>query len=249
MNGNNSKKQPSEMKKGTVMTEETFNKLFRSGEAEKKPFPIMLVAAVALALVLVILLTVFLTSYFSVVHLRSEDGGITLKDPMRGVTYYLAPMCYEPIAYFPDDTYAKYKTTEFFKVKNAVATDFICTAENYIYDLYYASDITLPSLAEFKANYTRVCKVENKAIQMGSIEKEATEKIVDHFLTAETVDPSLVIDVDNTLHLKLKSDKYNAIYYVITYYRTGDGSHFLYDRTTGRCVSITDDMAKHISNG
>ena len=54
MNGNNSKKQPSEMEKGTVMTEETFNKLFRSGEAEKKPFPIMLVAAVALALVLVI---------------------------------------------------------------------------------------------------------------------------------------------------------------------------------------------------
>ena len=249
MNDNNAKKHSSEMEKGTTMTEETFNKLFRSGEAEKKPFPVMLVAAVALAQVLVILLTVFLTSYFSVVHLRSEDNGITLRDPLRGVTYYLAPMCYEPIAYFPNDTYAKYKTTEFFEVKNAATTDFICTADMGIFDLYYSSEITLPSLSDFKANYTRVCKVGNVAIMMRSIDKEATENIVDHFLTAETVDPSLVVDVDTTLYLKLMSDEYKAIYYVITYYRTGDGSHFLYDRTTGRCVSISDDMAKHISNG
>ena len=249
MNDNNEKLQTNGSEKGSKMTEETFNKLFRPNEAERKPFPVMLVAAVALALVLVILLTVFLTSYFSVVHLRSDDGGTTLRDPMRGVTYYLAPMCYEPVAYFPDDTYAKYKTTEFFEVRNANPTDFICTADMGIFDLYYSSDIALPSLSDFKANYTRVCKVGNVAIMMRSIEKEATENIVKHFLTAETVDPSLVTDVETTLYLKLMSDEYKYMYYVITYYRTDDGEHFLYDRTTGRCVTIDDEMAKHISNG
>ena len=63
------------------------------------------------------------------------------------------------------------------------------------------------------------------------------------------MDPSLVTDVETTLYLKLMSDEYKYMYYVITYYRTGDGEHFLYDRTTGRCVTIDDEMAKHISNG
>ena len=167
MNGNNS---------------ELYQKLFGGNEPPKKKIPAFFIISAALLLVAIILLSVFLSSYLSVVHLRSEDGGITLIDVKKDVKYLLAPMCYEPIAYFPNDTYAKYKTTEFFKVRDAVATDFICTAELGIFDLYYSSEITLPSLSDFKANYTRVCKVENKAFQMGSIEKEATENIVDHFL-------------------------------------------------------------------
>ena len=246
MNNNTEKNQSTE--KGSQMSAETCNKIFRPNEKEKKPFPVLFVATVALGLVMVILLTVFLTSYFGVVHLRSDDGGITLKDPIRGVTYYLAPMCYEPISYFPNDTYAKYKTTEFFEVKNAATTDYICTADMGIFDLYYSGEITLPSLSDFNANYTRVCKIGNVAIMTHSIEKEKTENIINHFLTAETVDPALIVDVKSTLYLKLMSDSYSAIYYVINYYRTGSGEHYLYDRTTGRCVAIDSSMARIISN-
>lgn len=216
---------------------------------QKKKFPLFFVIAAALLLVAVILLSVFLSSYLSVVHLRSEDGGITLVDTKKDVKYLLAPMCYEPVSYYKA-VYAKYGDTEYHEVENADPADFLCTTEMNIFDLYYAEGITLPDLAHFNANYTRVCKIGEIAIMLHKIDKEDTEEIVKYFLTAETVDSSVIIGVENTLYLKFMSDDYKFMYYVINYYETKSGGRYLYDRTTGRCVELGDDLFKtEISSG
>ena len=206
---------------------------------EKKKFPLFFVISVALLLVAVILLTVFLSSYLSGVHLRSEDQGMTLIDKKKDVKYLLAPMCYEPVAY-KTEVYAKYGDTEYHALRDADPLQYLCTTEMNIFDLYYSDELTLPDLTRFKANYTRVCKVGELSIMLHSIEKEKTEEIVKYFLTAETVPNSKIIGVENTLYLKFMSDEYKFMYYVITYYKTKTGGRFLYDRTTGRCVELGD---------
>ena len=227
---------------------ELHEKLFGSSQTPKKQFPVFLVISVTLLLVAVILLSVFLSSYLGVVHLRSEDGGMTLIDKKKDVKYLLAPMCYEPIA-FMTDVYAKYGDTEYHAVRDADPSEYLCTTDMNIYDLYYSEDVTLPDLARFNANYTRVCKVGEIAIMMHRIEKADTEAIVKHFLTAETVDSSLIVGVKNTLYLKFMSDDYKFMYYVINYYETKSGERYLYDRTTGRCVELGDLFESEISNG
>ena len=231
MNGNNS---------------ELHQKLFGGNEPPKKKIPAFFIISAALLLVAIILLSVFLSSYLSVVHLRSEDGGITLIDVKKDVKYLLAPMCYEPIAYMTD-VYAEYGDTEYHAVRDADPADFLCTIDMNIFDLYYADTITLPDLTRFNANYTRVCRVGEIAIMSHSIEKEGTEGIVKHFLTAETVDSSLISGVKTTLYLKFMSEDYNFMYYVITYYETNGGDRYLYDRTTGRCVALGDLFINEIS--
>ena len=222
-------------------------KLF-GAQPEKKKFPLFFVISAALLLVAVILLSVFLSSYLGVVHLRSDDGGITLVDKRKDVTYVLAPMCYEPISYYTD-VYAKYGDTEYHEVENADPSEFLCTTDMNIFDLYYAEGITLPDLARFNANYTRVCKTGEISIMMHRITKADTEAIVKHFLTAETVDSSLIVGVKNTLYLKFMSDDYKFMYYVINYYETKSGDRYLYDRTTGRCVELGDLFETEINSG
>ena len=231
MNGNNS---------------ELYQKLFGGNEPPQKKIPAFFIISAALLLVAIILLSVFLSSYLSVVHLRSEDGGITLIDVKKDVKYLLAPMCYEPIAYMTD-VYAEYGDTEYHAVRDADPADFLCTIDMNIFDLYYADTITLPDLTRFNASYTRVCRVGEIAIMSHSIEKEGTEGIVKHFLTAETVDSSLISGVKTTLYLKFMSEDYNFMYYVITYYETNGGDRYLYDRTTGRCVALGDLFINEIS--
>lgn len=224
---------------------ELHEKLFGK-QPEKKRFPLFFVISAALLLVAVILLSTFLASYLGVVHLRSEDGGITLVDKRKDIKYLLAPMCYEPVAYMTD-VYAEYGDTEYYAVRDADPSEYLCTTDMNIFDLYYAEGIALPDLARFNANYTRVCRVGEIAIMSHSIEKEATEGIVKHFLTAETVDSALISGVKTTLYLKFMSNDYKFMYFVITYYETKDGERYLYDRTTGRCVSLGDLYAQEIS--
>ena len=227
---------------------ELHEKLFSSKKEEKKTFPLFFVIAAALLLVAIIMLSVFLSSYLGVVHLRSEDGGITLVDKRKDVKYLLAPMCYEPVA-FLTDVYAKYGDTEYFAVRDADPSEYLCTTEMNIFDLYYAEGITLPDLARFKPNYTRVCRVEEVAIMMHSINKEDTEAIVKHFMISETVDSALIGSIETSYSLKFMSDDYKFMYYVIIYYKTKTGERYLYDRTTGRCVELGDLFADVISSG
>ncbi|MBQ9116093.1 MAG: hypothetical protein IJY04_03630 [Clostridia bacterium] len=229
----------------------TYYDLFGGNDKEQKPkgSPWLLVIAIALALTVVILLAVFLSSYLGVVHLRSEDGGITLTDKFNGITYELAPMCYEPVAYIPEEDngiYAKYGKTEYYMVRDASPEKYLCTIDMGIYDLYYASGIKLPTLEEFAPNYTRVAKVEAIAIQVGSIDKENTENIVRYFLTSETVDSALISGVETTLYLKFMSEEYKFLYYNLVYYETKGGDRYLYDRTTGRCVDLGDEFKEVI---
>ncbi|MBR2459645.1 MAG: hypothetical protein IKB34_00225 [Clostridia bacterium] len=221
------------------MDKKTYDALFKKEDEERKGSPWLFVSAVVLALVAIILLSVFLASYLGVVHLRSEDGGSTLTDPRKDITYELAPMCYEPVAYdVHSGVYAKYGDTEYYMVRDADPTKYLCTIDMNVYDLYYANDISLPSLAEFAPNYTRVCKVEAIAVMIGSIEAEDTEKLVDYYLSANTVDSSLISGVEETLYLKFMSEEYNFMYYNLVYYKTKNGERYLYDRTVGRCVDI-----------
>lgn len=216
-----------------------FDSIYGIG-APKRGIPWLLVAAVALVLIIAVLLAVFLVSYFSVVHLSSVDNGESLIDKKREITYLRAPMCYEPVAIWSNDEYAKYGKQVYYEVKDADPNQYLCykDAEIGLYELYYAEGITLPSLAEFGASYTRVCASGIKTIMMHSID-EKTSEIVSYFLSAPTVDYKEISNVKLTYDLKFMSEKYGFMYYTITFLQTSEEECYLYDREAKRCVKLT----------
>lgn len=205
---------------------------------KKKHFPWLAVSAVALLVATVILLAVFINSYAGTVHLVSSMSGTVFEDKRGGVTYVLAPMCYEPVAYYHKEVYAECGDLEFFEIRDASPKEYLCTAEYGVYDLYYSDALTLPSLEEFGANYARVYEVEDVAIQMGRLEKDDAVELVRYLLSAETCE--VPRDVDTSLEVKFMSDGYPFMYYSVNYYKTEEGDRYIYDRSAGRCVMLGD---------
>ena len=194
------------------------------------------------------LLTVFLVNYNSVEHFRVEDSGDTVIDGKNGITYRLAPMCYEAVAYMNDVYGVDGNGKEYHEVRDADPKKLICTVENDIFDLYYADGTVLPALSDFGTNYIRVCEIGQKAIQVSRIEKEDAESLITFYLESEAVNYPGSADAEKVYYLKLMSAEYGYIYYNLTYYLMGDGTRYLYDRTTGRCVPLGEQFKELIND-
>ncbi len=217
---------------------------------KKKSIPWLAISAVALFIAAVILLAVLLRSCTGTVRLTSLMGGTVFEDKRHGITYVLAPMCYEPIAY--GDVYAECGEMKFFSVCGdssikdiadiyASPKEYLCTSEYGIYDLYCSDTVTLPTLEEFEAFYARCFAVESIASQSGYIGETETEELVRYFLSADVCDTPT--DIETSLEIKFMSRKYLFLYYSVNFYKTADGKRYIYDRSAGRCVDLGDNFA------
>ena len=221
----------------------------------KKKFPFIPVITVILLITALILLTVFLTNFFGVIHLTSDNGGGYLYDKKNDITYELAPMCYSADL-DKSDVYAEYGDTKYYRLyyksesgeklyldpKKAIGKE----DEYGTVDIYAASGFSLPSLEEFKASKALICAVELIEYAVGALNKEDTELAVKMLLENEQLEyPGGVVN-DSVLVIYLGSDEFPYLQYSIRYFKTSDGTRYLYDRVTGRCVNIGEELKEKL---
>lgn len=211
----------------------------------KKGFPVIPVVIVLLFLVAVILAAVFFNSYFGVVHFTSDSGGSVIYNKRAGITYSIAPMCYQPVKLTKDKAYGVYKETEFYKVPGVDPSVLITTDQDNIYDVYYNIEHPLPSLQDFDINMAFVCEVGMIAIPIGIMQNEAAIKAASLILEGEQSEMPSDIDSDSVLFLYFTSKEYDYLYYYIQFFRTEDGERYLMDRSFNRCVNIGDELSDY----
>jgi len=197
--------------------------------------------------VLLILVMLLLTSCASLVKLvPGEDGGYI--DEKNGIEYLSAPVCFEPVTL--GDEYAYYKSAGGTKVVlhqvgELSPSEWLSESYKGIGSLYYASDVALPSLAEFGADTILICVEDVITMHMGTVDNAAVvNRIVEHISSTEPQD--MPADGVNSYHLKFKSEKYPDLYYDILYIITPDAKGWYYDRSTKSAYPAGDTMAGYI---
>ncbi len=210
---------------------------------KKSGFPIFVLIAAALLLIAVILAAVFFSSYFGVVHFTSDSGGTSVYDKRSGITYNIAPMCYQPVKFKNDKEYGIYKDTEFYRVSGVDPTLILTTDNDNIYDVYYNIEHPLPTLGNFKVDIALICEVGLIAIPTGALNNEAANKAAELIVNGEQCDMPYGIIQDSVVYLYFTSTEYDYLYYYIQYFRTEDGGRYLMDRSFDRCVNIGDELS------
>lgn len=216
----------------------------------KKNIPWRLIGIVAAFLALILILWVVIDALTGVrkLTLNTKNGGFY--DKRSGITYHLAPLCYQP-AYVvkrennPDkDVYAKYKDTKFYKVTNVSAEKMISTAYGGLYEIYYNKEYPLPSLFEMNANSAIVCEVGTIVAAVGMIDNAGASSLLS-LLKNESLYcdyPIDTVDVSSTKYIYFTSPDYPHLYYYVHYVKTADGTRYLYDSAYERCVPMGDTL-------
>ncbi len=213
----------------------------------KKNVPWKLIAVIAAVLALILILTLVIDAIFGVRKFKLVSGG-GFYDNRSGITYHLAPLCYQPVTIVKrennpnKDVYAKYKDTKFYKVKDVSADKMITTAYDGLYEIYYNKEHPLPSLFQMNANSAIVCDVGTLVVPVGMIDNEAVSGLL-NLLKDETLYcdyPIDSVDVNSIKYIYFTSPDYPHLYYYVHYVKTTDGTRYLYDSSYERCVPIGD---------
>lgn len=212
----------------------------------KKPFPWKALTVVGLFVLAIVLVSILIfETFFAPIKMRSS--GADIRDPKSGIVYAVAPFCYQPVTILKGDVYAKYsdgKTERnLYKIKNVDPSVMITTAEDGLYDIYYNTENSLPTLKEFEVSGALICKVEILAGAMGKLEQADAEKAVQLVCDGESGDYPSNVNTDSIQYLYFKSQKYEYMYYYVTYFETKDGERYLADRSFGRYVNIGDELS------
>ncbi len=213
----------------------------------QKPFPWKAFTVVALFIVIAILVSVLVFEmFFGPIKLKNTSG-TNVYDGRNKIVYAYAPFCYQPVTILKSEVYAKYNdgtvTRNLYKIKNVDPTVMITTAEDGLYDIYYNSANPLPTLKEFEVVGAEICEVELLAGSIGWLQKEDAERAVQLVCDGESGEYPSNVDSESVRYLYFRSQKYEYMYYYITYLETKDGERYLVDRSFGRYVNIGDELS------
>jgi len=181
------------------------------------------------------------------VKLTPEGDGYV--DEKNDITYLCAPVSYEPKKL--GDEYAYYKTKNGGEVRlhtvgESDPKQWLSESYDGIGALYYSSDITLPTIAEFGADSIYVCIVGDVIMHVLTIDDTATiNEIVNIMTTSEPV--SMPASGAQSYHLKFISPTYPDIYYDILYIIDNDDNGFFYDRST-KCAYEAGNVLSDLGN-
>ena len=222
---------------------------------------------VTLILSLILAMTVFCSC---ALNLNEKDGNLV--DSKNGITYLSAPICFEP-SRTETEVYAKCKSLklELYPVTGQPTSDWLSELYEGIGGLWYADTITLPTLETFGADKVYICIEEVITTALGQItEKADIDALIDAFVSGEARD---IPTSGKSYKLKFESEEYPGIYYNLLYILTSheeseldengnpiieiiDGEkveltkyvygHYIYDRSTRRCVDIGEILEKYI---
>jgi len=199
------------------------------------------------AISLLITLIISLVSCSSLVKLTpGEDGGYI--DEKNGISYLSAPVCFEPVKL--GDEYAYYKSAGGTEVRLRTVgeldpSEWLSESYDGIGSLYHASDVVLPSLADFEPFEILICVEDVITMHINTIDNASVvARIVNHIALTEPMD--MPADGVNSYHLKFRSQKYPDLYYDILYIITPDAKGWYYDRSAKLAYPAGDTMAGYI---
>lgn len=212
----------------------------------KKPFPWRALTVIGLFILVVILSSILIFDLF-IGPIKLKVSGSEVYDGRNKIVYAPAPFCYQPVTILKKDVYAKYSDGKvernLYKIKNVDPSVMITTAEDGLYDVYYNVAIPLPTLGELEVSSALICEVELLAGATGMLEKADAEKAVSLVCNGESGEYPSNVESGSVKYLYFKSEKYEYIYYYVTYLETKDGERYLVDRSFGRYVNIGDELS------
>ncbi len=190
-------------------------------------------------------LSIFLTSCGGLVKLTPTADGY--EDKKNDIVYHAAPAVYEPRNI--GEEYASYKSAVgevvLYSLGELPTSEWLTEKYDGIGSIYYASNVTLPTFAEFEPNAIYVCVEEVITMHMQTIDNQAAvERVARIINESEPVD--MPMGGVNTYHLKFTSAKYPELYYNILYIIDADGSGYYYDRSTKCAYKAGDSLAGFI---
>lgn len=206
----------------------------------KKNIPWKLIGIIAAFLALVLIVTLVIDAVFGVRKLKMVTGG-GLYDKRSGVTYKMAPLCYQPVTLYKKDVYARFNKTNLYKIQNVSADKMISTSEDGFYEIYYNKEYPLPSLFEMNVNAAIVCDVGTLVVPVGPIDEAGAKALVE-LLKNESLycDYPENTSPDSTKYIYFTSPDYPHLYYYVHYFKGTDGARYVYDSAYERCVPIGD---------
>lgn len=166
-------------------------------------------------------------------------------DKKNGVKYTDAPSCYEPTALGKE--YAKWKSAGedviFYEVEGMDPHMWLTEEGKTV---FYAEDVTLPTLAQMAPHSIYVCVEQELSVAVAEITLAADiTAVVTAWETGEAVAyPGT--SPDSTFRIKFLSNQYPGIYYSLIYVSYSDGTSYLYSRDSGKCVAAGDIIDAYI---
>ena len=166
---------------------------------------------------------------------RFSSSGETLIDNETGISYNVAPFCYEPtslgeeISRFDNGAYEK----TYYRIGDIAGEEWIT---DDAYNVFYAEGVKLPTLLEMSCNRLLVCEDGTQLIALRDItDGELVSAVIEGYVNGE---PSkrVALGEHTALKLKFRSAVYPQLQYSLTYYEYKNG-----------CVyeDVTDDLENY----
>ncbi|MBE6549037.1 MAG: hypothetical protein E7670_01265 [Ruminococcaceae bacterium] len=168
-------------------------------------------------------------------------------DKNSGVTYDIAPFCYEAIS-VSEDVFAKQSKREFFAITGADTSKLITDTFGII---YFAKGTAMPTLKEMNVSYVAITNDDVIVEQVSDAEKiNALKELYENGTPCPY--PGNAGLVPN-VNIRLKfADNELGLYYVLAYFeyaqdyvyeddngkKTNFGKKFLYNRAEGLCLAV-----------
>ena len=154
-------------------------------------------------------------------------------DKVTGVEYISTTWEYEPIA-VSDEVYGEYTKAydlTFYKIEGVDPQKYIC---DNMETLYYANNITLPTLSEMNIDYVNIYN-EYDELVTHITDKDFIDKLVDTYVNGYNSYDSMYFDVEPAVEVNQRikfADTEQGFYYVLAY--VDYSSEFSYFNENGK---------------
>lgn len=190
---------------------------------------------IALLCALVVSCTLF-ASCSGLVSLTNDGGNLV--DKKNGITYAMAPICFEPIS-TEIEPYAECTSLnlQLYGIIGLDTDTWLSEKYDGIGGVYYnQATVTLPTLDEFEPTQIMICAEGTITTGLGSVTEQAdVDAVVEAFVNGEV---TALVQSGDSYKLKFSSEKYDGIYYNLIYIEGDDGENYIYDRSTKTCVNV-----------
>ena len=207
------------------------------------------VLIVVSVIVVIILFAVLLNNIIGApLKFTYTELGSNLIDKKHDITYWLAPMCYQPVTILETNPYGKFDKTFVYAIKDIEPTKLITTDVDDIYDVYYSEDFNLPSLEEFKIKNAFICDVGEIAIPVGMLDENEAKYAANAILKYENSSYPSDVVTSSIQYIYFQSTEYTYLFYYIEFFSTKSGERYLYNRSYNRCVKLGSDELTKLGN-
>lgn len=196
-----------------------------------------------------IFLYLFLDEYFSYSRLDKNADG-TLYDPKTEITYTMAPEAYKAVLIVTNPQFGFVEKIPLYSIAYRNIDDKVVALDSERYlsmsnddggALYYnADEVTLPTLENFDHGISHVCSTEGVIFARAELTKTDTYRVIKGF--NEGAATRVEGRVKENFTLRIKSEKYDWLYYCMRFTITEAGEYFVTDYISGKTVKADPEI-------